>query len=183
MNQSKLGAGTFFSRASDLDYSMFYMGSITSFPSEGVEAGGRFALMDYRSRPGNEPPPHVHEWEDELFFVLDGEIEFHCADDVRRVGPGDVVFLPRGIAHAFAIRSPSVRTLILVSAAGDHPVMLARYFRTMSSPATTMELPREAVTYAVDDPEHALAVGAAHGIRMLSPGEAAEALPRFRRAA
>lgn len=172
----------FFSRGSDLDTSTFYMGSIMSFLTNGDEARGRFALMDYRSKRGNEPPPHIHEWEDELYFVIEGEIEFHCGADVKRVRPGEIVFLPRGVPHAFKVQSQSVRMLILVSAAGEHPVTLDTYFRSMSAPASTMELPQDAVTYALDDPDHALAVGASHGIHILSPDDAAKAVPHFRTA-
>ena len=46
-------------------------------------------------------------------------------------------------------------------------------------PATSMALPESAVTYAVDDPEHAIRVGASTGIRILSPSETQRALPQY----
>jgi hypothetical protein len=42
-----------------------------------------------------------------------------------------------------------------------------------------MVLPESAVTYAVDDPEHAIRVGASTGIRILSPSETQRALPQY----
>jgi uncharacterized cupin superfamily protein len=33
-------------------------------------------------RPGNEPPPHVHEREQELFCILEGTLQFFCEDKV-----------------------------------------------------------------------------------------------------
>ena len=42
-----------------------------------------------------------------------------------------------------------------------------------------MDIPDEAVTYRMDDPMHAIEAGARHGIRMLSPEEAKQALPHF----
>jgi hypothetical protein len=42
-----------------------------------------------------------------------------------------------------------------------------------------MVLPESAVTYAVDDPEHAIRVGASYGIRILSPAESQRALPQY----
>jgi hypothetical protein len=37
-----------------------------AFLATGSETGGRFALMEYHTKLGNEPPPHVHEREHEL---------------------------------------------------------------------------------------------------------------------
>ncbi|MBV8103653.1 MAG: cupin domain-containing protein, partial [Hyphomicrobiales bacterium] len=53
----------------------------------------RFAMMEYRAKPGNEPPPHVHEWEDEFYHVLDGSAEFHCgAERLRAIAGADGLF-------------------------------------------------------------------------------------------
>jgi quercetin dioxygenase-like cupin family protein len=60
---------------------MMYVGSIMSFLIRAQDTDGRFAMVEYRARPGNEPPPHVHLWEHEMYFVLEGKIEFHCGDD------------------------------------------------------------------------------------------------------
>ncbi len=62
---------------------------------------------------------------------------------------------------------------------GEHAVGLDRYFIEMAEPATSMNLPTEAVTYMMDDPSHAIRLGAANGIRFLSPEEAAELLPHY----
>ena len=55
-----------FARAVDVDSTFAYMGSLMTFLAKGSETGGRFALMEYHTRTGNEPPPHVHEREHEL---------------------------------------------------------------------------------------------------------------------
>ncbi len=51
----------------------------------------------------------------------------------------------------------------------------------MSGPATRMELPPAATTYAVADPAHAIAIGAKHGIKFLPHrnGRVAAALSGF----
>jgi quercetin dioxygenase-like cupin family protein len=160
---------------------MFYMGSVMSFLATGEETDGRIALMEYRSRPGHEPPPHIHKWENETYYVLEGNVDFYSGDQFLPAGPGDTVFLPQGEAHAFLVRTPSVRMLILVQATGEHPVGLDRYFRKMAEPAASMTLPEGAVTYAMDNPDHAIQVGAENGLRMLSADEMAVTLPRYKR--
>src|ERR1700710_2758628 len=88
-------AASAFVRGANLDTSMMYMGSIMSFLVRAEDTGGRFAMVEYRARPGNEPPPHVHLREHEIFHVLEGKIEFHCEDQVETVGPEETIFLPK----------------------------------------------------------------------------------------
>lgn len=47
-----------------------------------------------------DTPPHIHEREDELFYVLEGKHLVNVADEQFRVGPGGMVFGPRGVPHA-----------------------------------------------------------------------------------
>ncbi len=124
-----------FVRGADLDTSMMYMGSIMSFLVRAQDTDGRFAMVEYRARPGNEPPPHVHLREHEIFSVLEGKIEFHCEDQVETVGPGETIFLPKGKAHAFYIRSEYLRTLIISLATTEEPAALDSYFASMAKRA------------------------------------------------
>jgi mannose-6-phosphate isomerase-like protein (cupin superfamily) len=109
---------TAFARAVNLDSTFAYMGSLMTFLTKGSETSGRFALMEYYTKPGNEPPPHVHEREHELYFVLQGTMRFFCEDKTLDIGVGDVMFLPRGEPHAFTCTSSVVRALIFVQATG-----------------------------------------------------------------
>ena len=52
---------------------------------------------------GNGPPPHVHYSEDELFLILEGEYRIYSNGDWTTVGPGTVVYLPRGCVHTFQV--------------------------------------------------------------------------------
>ena len=68
------------------------------------DTGGRFALMQVQGKPGNEPPPHLHEWEHETFYVLEGTMEFYCEDKVLTAHAGEAVLLTQGKPHTFYIR-------------------------------------------------------------------------------
>ena len=177
--QVELDGSVPFHRAATLETSNFYMGSIMSFLAKSTETGGKYALMQYQAKPGNEPPPHIHEWENETYFILEGNLEFYCGDKIIQAGPGEFVFLPHGKAHAFYIRSPRIKVLICVQASSDHAVGLDSYFLEMSSPAESLSLPETAITYVVDNPGHAVTVGAKHGVRILSPEQTKELLPHY----
>ncbi len=169
-----------FTRAATLDTTRAYMGSLMSFLTTGAETEGRFALMEFRGKPGNEPPPHIHLWENEIVYVLDGVMEMYCGDTVMLLHPGEMAFVPRGQPHAFYIRSEQFRALAIVQAEGEHPVQLDEYFRRMSTPAVSMTLPpNTAATYQTEDPDRAIALANEHGMTILSPDEAAIALPQY----
>ena len=66
-----------------------------------------------------DTPLHVHRDEDELFYVLEGEHVFQVGDEELRVGPGGVVFAPRGVPHAQRRVVPRTgRVLAMTSPAG-----------------------------------------------------------------
>jgi mannose-6-phosphate isomerase-like protein (cupin superfamily) len=69
--------------------------------------------------PMVDTPLHVHANEDEMYYVLEGEHIVRCGDDEFRLGPGGVVFLPRGIPHSQRRVVPGQgRLLVLTSPAG-----------------------------------------------------------------
>jgi mannose-6-phosphate isomerase-like protein (cupin superfamily) len=96
-----------FERAATLDSTVAYMGSLMTFLAKASETDGRFALMEYYTKPGNEPPPHIHDREHEMYFVLEGSMRFYCEDKTMDINAGDVVFLPRGrrtLSTAFLLK-------------------------------------------------------------------------------
>ena len=135
--------------------------------------------MQLHTKPGSEPPPHVHEREHELYFLLEGRMRFYCEDKVMDIGAGEVVFLPQGKPHAFTCSSEVVRTLILVQATSEDAVVLDSLILALGQPATSMVLPESAVTDAIADPAPAVQAGASTGIRILSPLETRLALPHY----
>jgi hypothetical protein len=41
----------------------------------GSDTDGAFDLVESKMKRGTEPPPHIHDREDELFYILAGEIK------------------------------------------------------------------------------------------------------------
>jgi quercetin dioxygenase-like cupin family protein len=85
-----------------------------------VKAGelhpGRGATFtEYTSRRGEEPPEHTHPTEDEIFYVLRGELTFLCGGESFDVSEGGFIYLPQGIEHGYTIRSEESVHLIVVT--------------------------------------------------------------------
>jgi mannose-6-phosphate isomerase-like protein (cupin superfamily) len=163
-----------FKRTKSLDTSTWYMASLTTYLVEKTDTNGGFALMEALLVPGNEPPPHVHSREDELFYVLEGEFDVYVGTEAFKVETGACVFLPKLKPHAFVIRSPKLRLLVLLAPGG-----LEAAFRGMASPAQRLELPTGMRTYSQSDLAHTVQVFEAYGVTLLSAAEIERQLPQY----
>jgi quercetin dioxygenase-like cupin family protein len=67
----------------------------------GEQTGGAFTRFVETTPPGCGPPPHLHEREDESFYVLEGCVSFFIEGRWIEAHPGDTVFAPRQQVHAF----------------------------------------------------------------------------------
>ena len=65
------------------------------------ETDGVFSVVELVNEPGTGVSLHVHEHEDELVYVVDGEIEVTLGDGKMKAVPGVLALLPRGIPHGF----------------------------------------------------------------------------------
>ena len=72
------------------------------FMMTGAQTDGRFALVEHPIRPkALAAPVHTHTNEDEISYVLEGEMGLQIGKRVLQAGPGALVFKPRGVPHAF----------------------------------------------------------------------------------
>ena len=163
-----------YKRGRSLDSSNWYMGSLLTFLAESKDTGGSFTLIEGLLKPGNEPPPHIHGREDELFYILEGELDVYVGNELFKAGAGECLFLPRLKPHTFIIRSPRLRTLLLFMPSG-----LEECFRARSSRAERLELPSKAITYSTSDLEPVIRAFEEYGARFLSPDEVAEQMPLY----
>jgi mannose-6-phosphate isomerase-like protein (cupin superfamily) len=65
------------------------------------QSNGDLTLIEDVIPPDSGPPLHVHEKENETYYVLEGEFEFVCGSDRVTGGPGTFVFAPRGLPHRY----------------------------------------------------------------------------------
>jgi mannose-6-phosphate isomerase-like protein (cupin superfamily) len=66
-----------------------------------AQSNGELTLIEDVIPPDSGPPLHVHEKENETYYVLEGEFEFVCGSDRVAGGPGTFVFAPRGLPHRY----------------------------------------------------------------------------------
>jgi mannose-6-phosphate isomerase-like protein (cupin superfamily) len=163
-------------RGHSADTAIHQFGLDIHYLVDSKDTEGRLTIVHYVSSPGHEPPPHLHEDEDEVFYVLEGELDAYCGDAKLHVKAGECLFLPFGKPHAWIIRSPVLRTLIVC-----HPARLDQAFRDMKEledkVASSGQSYEEAL--AGEAGKQIMAIFAKHKLRILSPAEVREQMPRF----
>ena len=60
---------------------------------------GESITANIATSSGDGSKLHTQPDHDEIVIVIDGEAEFRVGDEVKRVGPGDFVFIPRNTLH------------------------------------------------------------------------------------
>jgi len=140
-----------------------WLGSLTLTKVLGADTTGRLDVVDHRVPAGYAPPKHLHRDADEVFYLLEGTLDVTCGEDSWQVGPGSVVFLPRGVPHGF-VAGPDgpARTLLINAGAGFGDVIVELGTRT-----DRLELPGEDVP--LPGPELIGAVSARYGIEQVPP--------------
>jgi mannose-6-phosphate isomerase-like protein (cupin superfamily) len=77
------------------------------------------SFMEFFTRKGDEPTVHVHKEEDEIFYVLDGDLTVECGDKSFEVTPNGFVFLPRNVPHGFTIHSDGLVRMLVVTVSAE----------------------------------------------------------------
>ena len=97
--------------------------------TDGKSTHDAYSLFEYTNPPLTDgPPPHLHTREDESFICLAGRHDVHLGGEDFTLEPGDYLYLPRDIIHAF--RNPYAdesRVISVVSPAG-----LERYYQALA---------------------------------------------------
>ncbi|MGB5275210.1 MAG: quercetin 2,3-dioxygenase [Flavobacteriaceae bacterium] len=89
------------------------IGDRQTFKLTGKDTNGLFTLIEEENEPGTGIPPHVHAHEDEVFKVIEGEMELTVGDQTTILKSGDLAFGPRGVPHSWKIVGDSKAKVIL----------------------------------------------------------------------
>lgn len=94
-------------------------GGPLTFKVRGEDTGGALTALENVIAPGDGPPLHVHDAEDEAWYVLDGTLRFRIDDRIADAPAGSFVFVPRGVPHCFANAGTTpARILVLFTPSG-----------------------------------------------------------------
>ncbi len=110
----------------------------------GEDTAGRYCLIDMHVPPGGGPAPHRHDFE-EMFSVLEGEIEVTFRGRKSVLHAGETANIPANAPHGFRnVSARAARLLCLCSPAGQEEFFLAVGVPVASRTAPPPKLDAEA---------------------------------------
>jgi len=89
-----------------------------------------FSVFEYTGIGKGGPPLHIHPYQDEVFYILQGEYLYQCGEERFSLKNGDPIFLPRGVAHTWAQLTEEVKLLFFFQPAGK----MEAFFRAVGNP-------------------------------------------------
>ena len=119
--------------------------------------GSNLSIVEHPLDPHTLGSPiHTHSREDEISYVLEGEVGVQVGDEVTIAGPGTLIVKPRGIPHAFwNAGDKTVRLLEIISPSG-----FEEFFKGMAQAWPNEGEPSE------EDMAAVLALANQHGLAM-----------------
>ena len=141
---------------------LWVMGSLLEIVIAGDQTGGAYAVAEDHSSAGFGPPPHIHEREDEAFYVIEGEYLFGDEEHEVRAGPGTFIHAPKGHLHWWRnVGDGPGRHLEIFLPAG-----LEKMFEEVGEPAVDLDAPPPPA-----DPRRLLEAAPRYGLEFRLPAD------------
>ena len=102
----------------------------------GDDTAGRYCLIDMHVPPGGGPPPHRHDFE-EMFTLLEGEIELTFRGEKSVARAGETVNIPANAPHRFRNASDRPARLLCMCS----PPGLDEFFMAVGVPVASRTAP------------------------------------------
>ena len=96
----------------------------------GKDTDGGFAVFEQTSTSqGRGTPLHVHHFQDEIFYVIEGEYYFQVGEEKFKMYAGETIFLPKKVPHAWTQVSEKGKMNVTFQPAGK----MEEFFVTISN--------------------------------------------------
>src|ERR687895_1099301 len=144
---------------------LWWIGMLATIKATAEQTGGQYTLVEILAPEGFASPLHVHHFEDEGFWILEGEMTFYVGDQTIKAQPGSFLFGPKDVPHAFTVDSEPAKLLFAFSPAG-----LEAGIREMGEPARSLTVPPQPEEPPDEaEMERMAAIAARYGGEILGP--------------
>ena len=116
---------------------LWFLNTRVDFLKSSASGADGLCVQEHRLPPGDSPPLHVHEREDEIFHVLEGRIRFRVGQDEVLAEAGDSLVGPKGVPHSFRVESKEGARMLVMSVGDDFEA----FVRSFGRPAQADGLP------------------------------------------
>ena len=136
-----------------------------TFLATGEDTQGQFALIEAVQRRGNVPPPHIHHREDEIFYLLEGELTVSVGDRTMKARAWNYGLLTTQCAALVHDRiGAGAKCSVLLTPAGFEGWF--KEFRACRAPAMTLP---PATEVAYEDVQRMLEAAPRYGLEFVLP--------------
>ncbi|MFF2808818.1 cupin domain-containing protein [Streptomyces sp. NPDC058000] len=147
---------------------VWLLGGLAQIRVPGSATRDSFTVVQHTGNRGYTTPVHVHDFEDEIFIVLDGTLRMVCGDEEQIAEAGSTMIVPRTIPHGFVTTSPKARFLTIHSTPQpDRRPQFDLFLDAEIPHARALTLPTEDV--GGPDLEHIIALGSRYGYGYAGP--------------
>jgi mannose-6-phosphate isomerase-like protein (cupin superfamily) len=124
------------------------LGATMLYKATAEDTGGGFSLAVETTAPGGGQPLHFHSQEDEAMYILEGEFEIQCGDNIVKATAGSFAFLPRGVPNRYQNIGDTAGKFVYVTSPGGSEKLVAEASKAQ-------------------DPESAFEIAKKYGIKFL----------------
>lgn len=156
--EKQLNDGSSFSR--DQGKAYWFDGALMEVKATSEDTNGVFSLIEALFPPGYEIPLHFKRNEDDIFYVLEGDVTFTLGDKIIEGSPGTFLYAPRNIKHKFKIGGSSPAKLLIMFTPGG----VEQFFIESGVRAESLQLPPGTIK---SDMEKSMAVAQKYGVEIL----------------
>jgi len=97
----------------------YKLGRMTiTFKTSAEDNAGAYTLCEAIEPPDSGAGLHRHPTYDETFIICEGHYEFHVGTRTLKLGPGNMVFVPKGTPHSFKSVGPEIGRQLIISSPG-----------------------------------------------------------------
>jgi quercetin dioxygenase-like cupin family protein len=123
-------------------------------------SGRVFVMEQHVPRHRRAPGRHVHENDDQSWFVIGGHGRWFIGGQLIEADPGDFIHGPHGVPHAFSADTDDLHVLVITAPAG-----LEEFFTAVGTPAVEPTHPPADLVEPPEDP----GLARQYGITALGP--------------
>jgi quercetin dioxygenase-like cupin family protein len=143
---------------------LWFLDTLVDFPVSHDDGADGISVMDSLARHGDSPPYHAHYREDEVFHLLEGELDLLMGGERFRAVAGETRLLPRDVPHTYLAVSEQARWLVATTGGN-----FERFVRELSRPPETPTLPPYEGPPTPEQQQLLEEVALRHGIKLLGP--------------
>ena len=127
------------------------LGAMMTYKATVEDTGAAYSLAVEVTPPHGGLPLHVHHREDEAMYILEGEYEIQCGDDVFQATAGTFVFLPRDVPNRYQnVGDAPGRFLYITSPGGFEKLVEQVSLLSIGAPPDMQKIKEMGLKYGVE---------------------------------